>query len=92
MAPRSLSLILISSEGCHLCERAGHLLTVLAKELAEDTEMTVREVSWQSDEGAALVRRDGVPFPPALYVEGALAGYGRLSERAVRRKLAQPTA
>ena len=51
---------------------------------------TVREVSWQSDEGAALVRRDGVPFPPALYVEGALAGYGRLSERAVRRKLVQP--
>jgi hypothetical protein len=88
MAASSLLLILISSEGCHLCERARQLLTVLA----EDREVTVRELSWQSAEGAALVLRDGVPFPPALYVEGALAGYGRLSERAVRRKLAQPRA
>ncbi len=83
MAGGGLSVILISSPDCHLCEGARDALAKLAK----DQDMAVRELSWQSDEGAALVRRDGVPFPPAVYVEGTLTGYGRLSERALRRKL-----
>jgi predicted DCC family thiol-disulfide oxidoreductase YuxK len=85
MAAANLLVTLISSDDCHLCERARRLLTNLAK----DRGMAVRELSWQSDQGAALVRRDGVPFPPALYIQEALAGYGRLSEKVVRRKLAQ---
>ncbi len=38
-----------------------------------------------------LVRRDGVAFPPAIYVNGSLAGYGRISERALRKRLAELT-
>jgi Glutaredoxin-like domain (DUF836) len=83
VAGRSLSVILVSSQDCHLCERAREVLARLSKE----RELEVRELSWQSDEGAALVRRDGVPFPPAFYVEGSLAGYGRVSERALRERL-----
>jgi len=49
--------------------------------------LAVSEVQWHSPEGQELVRRDGVPFPPALYIEGVLAGYGRLSEGRLRRVL-----
>ena len=49
--------------------------------------LAVSEVQWRSPEGQELVRRDGVPFPPALYIDGVLAGYGRLSEGRLRRVL-----
>jgi len=34
-----------------------------------------------------LVKRDGVPFAPAVYIGGKLCGYGRLSEGALRNWL-----
>jgi hypothetical protein len=46
------------------------------------------EVAWESPE-ADIVRRDGVPFPPALYAGDELLGYGRISEGGVRRRLAR---
>jgi hypothetical protein len=49
--------------------------------------MTVREVPWDSPEGVQLTQRDGVAFAPALYINGSLCGYGRISEGAVRNWL-----
>ena len=83
MVDRTVPVVLIVADHCHLCERARKVLTSVARE----TPLTLRELSWQSEEGSFLVQRDGVPFPPALYISGSLAGYGRLSERAVHRKL-----
>lgn len=83
MAAPAIAVTLVSSHDCHLCERARRVLGSLAVE----SELFVREVGWDSEEGQSMVAADGVPFPPALFIEGSLAGYGRLSERALRRRL-----
>jgi hypothetical protein len=80
----SRQVTLITAADCHLCEHARKVLSTLALE----TRLIVSEVSWESDPGRMLVIRDGVAFPPAVYLDGVLAGYGRISERALRNRLA----
>jgi len=75
-------LILITAADCHLC---GHARSV-AQRLAAELKTEVHELAWESPE-ADMVRRDGVPFPPALYAGNDLLGYGRISEGGVRRRL-----
>lgn len=75
--------LLVSATDCHLCDHAHGVLHAL-----EGTyPMRVREIDWESEEGQAMVGRDGVAFPPALYFGSQLVGYGRLSERRLRRLL-----
>jgi len=83
----TLRAILVTAPDCHLCE---HARQVLAR-LGHDWPLVLEEVTWKSPEGFALVRRDGVPFPPALYIDGRFVGYGRLSEGRLRRILMQHT-
>lgn len=66
----SRHVTLITAADCHLCEHARKVLS----RLAEETRLIVSEVSWVSDEGHSLVSRDGVAFPPVVYVDGVLAG------------------
>jgi len=77
---------LITAADCHLCEHARRVLA----SIASDIPLIIAELSWDSDQGRLLVSRDGVAFPPAVYVDGSLAGYGRISERALRKRLAEP--
>jgi len=56
--------------------------------LASDLGVELEEILWASSK-ADVVRRDGVPFPPALYSGDELLGYGRISEGAARRRLAR---
>ena len=81
-------VMLITAADCHLCEHAGEVLSSISRE----TPLLIREIPWEGEEGRMLVRRDGVAFPPAIYVNGSLAGYGRISERALRKRLAELTA
>ena len=76
---------LVTTEHCELC---AHARRVLQEIFGNDDLLEIEELDWNGPAGAALIRRDGVPFAPALYVEGELWGYGRLSERALRKKLA----
>ena len=75
-------LTLVTAADCHLC---GHARSV-AQRLAADLKTELNEIAWESSE-ADVVRRDGVPFPPALYADDELLGYGRISEGGVRRRL-----
>lgn len=77
--------ILVTTPDCHLCE---HARAVLRRVLAERL-TAIDEVDWNGPDGKALVKRDGVPFAPAVFVEGRLCGYGRLSEGALRKWLRQ---
>jgi hypothetical protein len=77
-------LILVTTTDCHLCLLARSV----ARRLAAELEVEIEELTWESPE-ADMVRRDGVPFPPALYAGDELLGYGRISEGAVRRRLAR---
>ena len=76
-------LTLITAADCHLCGPARSVARRLAAELNAELD----EMAWESPT-ADMVRRDGVPFPPALYADEQLLGYGRISEGAVRRRLA----
>lgn len=80
MNREALRATLVTASDCHLCE---HARQVLAR-LQHTWPLVVKEVGWGSSEGLALVQRDGVPFPPALYIGGELYGYGRLSEGRLR--------
>jgi len=73
---------LVTTPDCHLCD---HARTVLERVLAD--RLAIEEMDWNAADGSALVKRDGVPFAPAVYIEGKLCGYGRLSEGALRNWL-----
>ena len=84
-APMSSRLTLVTATDCHLCDHARSV----ARRLASNLNIHVNEIAWESPE-ADHVRRDGVPFPPALYAGDQLLGYGRISERGIRRRLKSP--
>lgn len=78
-----MGLVLVTAPDCHLCEHAQRVLGRLAAELG----LAVQRLDWD-DTAAVELRRDSAPaFPPALYAEGRLIAYGRLSEAALRRRL-----
>lgn len=60
--------------------------------LSGDFPITLTVVALDSEEGTALARTGGVLFPPGLFVDGDPAGYGRISERRLRRQLRQRVA
>lgn len=73
-------LVLITSAECRLCAHARRVLAALG--------LTAREIDAGSAEARALAAA-GVPlaFLPVLWDGGRVVAYGRLSERALRRRL-----
>jgi len=80
-AMESRSLVLVTAPDCHFCEHAKEVLAGLGLE--------AREIDVESREAADLAR-SGVPlaFLPVLWDGERVLGYGRLSERRLRRELA----
>lgn len=74
---------LVTSAGCHYCGHARELLDRLRAEFPMD----VTEVDLASPEGAAAQRRWRAPYPPLLLIDGEFLGYGRISERKLRKML-----
>ena len=76
-----MDLVLITSDGCHFCERARELLDVLGIE--------PREIGIESDEALRLAEA-GVPlaFLPVLCDGERVVAYGRFSEKRLRLELA----
>ncbi len=83
MASVPLQVTLLTLQDCHLCE---HARDVLAR-LGSERPIVVAETAWDSTEGQRLVQRDGIPFAPAVYIDGSFAAYGRISDGALRRWL-----
>lgn len=73
-------LIYVTGEGCHLCAHGRDVLQALG--------VPVRELDVESDEAEALAGR-GIPlaFLPVLTDGTRLLGYGRLSEKRLRKEL-----
>jgi hypothetical protein len=59
---------------------------VLAR-VGEGHPLEVTEIDLASEHGRALAARAGVLFAPGVLVDGRPFGYGRLSERRLRRTL-----
>lgn len=77
---------LVTAPNCHFCTHAHEVLDRLVR---EGFPLRIEEHGWADEAGTRLVRRDAVPFPPALYLDEELWGYGRISEGALRKRLAQ---
>jgi hypothetical protein len=80
MAVAASDLLLVTSEGCHLCEHARTTLASLG--------LQARELSVESEVARRLASQ-GVPlaFLPVLLDGTRLVAYGRLSERRLRKDL-----
>ncbi len=76
---------LLTKADCALCDQAKAVLERLANEGALDVDL----VDLHSPEGQELAVSAGMAFPPGLLLDGEPFSYGRLSERKLRRELAQ---
>ncbi|WP_331753137.1 glutaredoxin family protein (plasmid) [Streptomyces sp. NBC_00637] len=80
-------ITLLTQADCTLCE---HAKQVLAK-VGADHPLVVTEIDLGSEEGQKLALDAGVLFAPGILLDGQPFGYGRLSERRLRRTLNSPT-
>jgi Glutaredoxin-like domain (DUF836) len=77
------AITLLTQADCALCEHAkGVLARVGADHLIE-----VTEIDLASEHGRSLAGGAGVLFAPGVLIDGHPFGYGRLSERRLRRAL-----
>lgn len=77
--------LILTAEDCHFCEQGKHTL----HKLAHDFPLEVEEVSLESEGGRELAEQFGVLFPPGLFLDGSFVGFGRISERKLRKLLQQ---
>ena len=76
-------LLLISAPDCHFCAQAREIL----ERLGCDYPLRVEERSLTSPEGQEMALRHGILFPPGIVLDGTFVGFGRPSERKLRRLL-----
>ena len=79
------TVTLLTQADCALCE---HAKKVLAR-VGADYPVEVTEIDLASEQGRALAAQARVQFAPGVLVDGRPFGYGRLSERKLRRTLAR---
>lgn len=82
------TITILTQSSCVSCEHAKDVIS----RVAHDHPLDVQEVSLESAEGRDLATRHGVVFAPGILLGGELFSYGRLSEKKLRRRLAQPGA
>jgi len=82
---RVLLVTLVTAPDCHFCGDAKALLA----RLGQTYPLEVREVDISSPDGGELAAGHGIPFPPGLILDGGFVGFGRVSERKLRRVLEQ---
>ncbi len=82
------AVTLLIAADCGLCEQAKEVLRHLAPEFVLDVEV----LDLDSEQGQVLGERSGMVFPAAILLDGAPFGFGRVSERKLRRELARRTA
>jgi len=75
----------------HACTHCEHAKAVLAR-VSHDFDITIDEIRLESDEGRSLATRHGVMFAPGVLLDGRPFGYGRLSERKLRKELSRAVA
>lgn len=84
----AISITLLTQEGCDQCGKAERSLERLAAEF----DLQVRTLDVTEPEGRSLAETSRLAFAPGIYVDGELFGFGRLSERKLRRYLARHVA
>lgn len=89
MTASTAQVTLLTQGDCAYCDHAKDVLS----RIGNDYPITVLEVPLDTLEGRTLAAKHGVLFAPGLLVDGRSFGYGRLSERRLRKELSRhPTA
>ena len=73
----------LTQADCALCDHAKRVLTSVAR----DVPLTVEEIALDSPEGRRMATEGTVLFAPGIFIDGQPFGYGRLSERKLRKAL-----
>ncbi len=68
---------MVTKEGCLPCLRVKRILKELKEEIPG---LDVREVDFASKEGIALSFKNSIYYPPAVFIDGALFGFGKILE------------
>ena len=77
---------MLTQTDCHLCE---HAKTVLSR-VSADIPIEVNEVSLSSGTGERLATEMGILFAPGVLLDGKPFGFGRISEKKLRKALTAP--
>ena len=77
-----MNVLLLTQEQCGFCKQAKEILDRLSVEYG----LAVSTLDLGSPEGQALAVRNGVLFPPGIFLDGEPFSYGRPSERKLRRE------
>ena len=78
-----IDVLVVTSPACHLCALATDVL----ERLSDEFPLVTRQVDMESPEGDSIVRASRAPFPPMIVIDGEFYGYGRLSEKKLRKDL-----
>ncbi len=81
---KKITIIEISSPGCHHCEKAKEILEEIKQEFPE---VEVRYVDILSKEGQNLVQRYEIMSSPGIIVEGELFSVGGLDKNQLIEKI-----
>lgn len=76
-------ITLLTQSDCHLCEHAKRVLS----RVGQDHPLEIEETDLSTNEGQELATEAGVMFAPGILVDGRPFGFGRLSERKLRKAL-----
>ena len=79
----TVEVTLLTQDACGFCDDAKELLDRLAGEFP----IAVTELDLRSADGVRLAMSGGMMFPPGIFIDGEPFGYGRPSERKLRREL-----
>lgn len=78
-----VTFTLLTKQNCPLCDHAKEVL-----DRVEADYLVITEVIWlETTEGEEFADIHHTPFPPVLLIDGQLHGFGRLSEKKLRREL-----
>jgi len=78
-----IAVTLLTQADCALCDHAKRVLALLG----QDYPLEFTEIDLASEPGRALAAGAAVVFAPGVLVDGRPFGYGRISERKLRRVL-----
>lgn len=78
-----LPILLLTTENCGYCEFAKQMLDRLAAEYP----LAVSTLPLETPAGQELAEKNGILFPPGLFIDGKAFSYGRPSERKLRRAI-----
>ncbi len=81
-----VEVCVVSKEGCLPCLRIKRIMGELKTEIPG---MVLREVDFSSEEGMSLAVRNGILYPPAVFINGSLFAKGKIMEEPLKDAVRQ---